>query len=390
MALCAGSIKEIGGKVASVDDYRSLFPITKRVCYMNHAGVSPMSLRVADALREYISIRTEGEIDAYPRNVQKANETRGLIAQLIHAPVDRIALVKNTSTGFNLLTTGLEWKKGDHLLINDMEFPSNVYPFLNLERRGVTVEFVKNRDGRVEVEDYIEAMRPETVLISVSHVQFLNGYRIELEELGRVCRERGIIFAVDAIQSAGAFGIDVERQNIDFLSCAAHKWLMGPQGTGFVYVSREVQDRIWPAYVGWLSVKDSWNFFDYRLDLLDTAERFEIATENWMGLWGFCESLRLLLEVGTDCVEEKVLALTDRLVEGLVARGKEVRSPREESTRSGIVLFAAGKRPEENEAVFEKLMDRNIHIAYREGYLRCSPHFYNSFEEIDRLLEAVG
>ena len=370
--------------------YRTLFPVTNRSCYMNHAGVSPMSLRVVDALQRYISIRSEGEIDSYAQNREKASETRGLIGRLIHAPAERIALVKNTSTGFNLLATGLPWKEGDHLLINDMEFPSNVYPFLNLERKGVEVEFVKNRDGRVEVEDYIKAMRPETVLVSVSHVQFLNGYRIELEALGGVCRERGIIFSVDAIQSAGAIGIDVGAQKIDFLACAAHKWLMGPQGTGFVYVGREVQDRIWPAYVGWLSVKDSWNFFDYRLDLLDSAERFEIATENWMGIWGFCESLRLLLEVGIDRIEERIIALTDRLVEGLEARGRKVMSPREEGVKSGIVLFSAGESAEENESLFQRLLEQNIHIAFREGYLRCSPHFYNSFEEIDRLLEAVG
>jgi selenocysteine lyase/cysteine desulfurase len=337
-----------------------------------------------------MKIRTDGVIDLYPQNVEKANETRGLAARLIHAPADRISLVKNTSTGLNILASGIKWKKGDHIVLNDIEFPSNIYPFLNLERLGVEVELVKNRDGKVMVEDYVEAIRPETVLVSISHVQFLNGYRCELEALGRVCRERGVIFSVDAIQSAGVLEIDVERQMIDFLSCGAHKWLMGPQGNGFIYLSQDVQDRIWPAHVGWLSVKDAWNFFDYRLDLLDSAERFELATENWMGIWGFCESLRLLLEVGIGEVGKKVLTLTDRLVEGLEARGCGVVSPRKAEEKSGIVLFSAGDSPEANEAIFRSLMDNNVHIAYREGYLRCSPHFYNSTDDIDRLLEGLG
>jgi selenocysteine lyase/cysteine desulfurase len=357
---------------------------------MNHAAVSPMSTRVVDALHNYIDIRSEGIVDPYRQNVEKANETRDLIAQLINAPVDRIGLVKNTSTGFNILATGLDWKKGDHVILNDMEFPSNVYPFLNLERLGVEVEFVKSRNGRVVVEDVIDAMRPETVIVSVSHVQFLNGYRIELEPLGSVCRERGIIFSVDAIQSAGAIELDVEKQSIDFISSGGHKWLMGPMATGFIYLSQAVQDRISPAYVGWLSVKDAWNFFDYRLDLLDSAERFEVATENWMGLWGFCESVRLLLEVGTKRAEEKVLSLTDRLADGLMERGHEVVSPRGDGEKSGIVLFSAGESKEENEAIFHKLMDRNIHISFREGYLRCSPHFYNTEEEIEKLIEEIG
>ena len=348
-----------------------------------------MSTRVVEALHKYIGIRSEGIIDPYRQNVEKGNETRGLIARLIKAPVDRIGLVKNTSTGLNILASGLRWKKGDHVVLNDMEFPSNVYPFLNLKSRGVDVEFVKSRQGRVVVEDYVEAMRPETVLVSVSHVQFLNGYRIELESLGRVCKERGVIFVVDAIQSAGALEIDVEKQAIDFLSCGGHKWLMGPMGTGFIYLSRGAQDRISPAYVGWLSVKDAWNFFDYRLDLLDSAERFEVATENWMGLWGFCESVRLLLEVGTKRVEEKVLSLTDHLVDGLKERGCLVVSPRGNGEKSGIVLFSAGESSRENEAIFRRLMGRNIHISFREGYLRCSPHFYNKVEEIDKLLKEI-
>ena len=370
-----------------LDDFRSLFPITKQTCYLNHAAVSPMSTRVTDALHNYIAIRSEGIIDPYEQNVEKSNEIRGLIAELISAPADRIGLVKNTSTGFNILASGLKWKKGDHVLLNDMEFPANIYPFLNLERLGVEVEFVKNHDGLVTVEDYTAAMRAETVLVSISHVQFLNGLRSDLEALGAVCRERGVIFAVDPIQSAGAMEIDVNAQKIDFMSCGGHKWLMGPMGTGFVYLSQDVQDRMSQAYVGWLSVKDAWNFFDYRLDLLDSAERFEIATDNWMGLWGFCESLRLLLEVGKKNVTERILSLTDHLAEGLEERGCEVVSPRGDGMKSGIVLFSAGH---DNEEVHRRLGDRNIRISLREGLLRCSPHFYNSMDEIDTLLAGMS
>ncbi len=366
-----------------MDEIRSLFPITRHTCYMNHAGVSPFSTRVVNALHEYLDIRSTGIIDAYRQNCERADMTRELIAGMINARADRIGLVKNTSTGLNILATGLEWRRGDHIILNDMEFPSNIYPFLNLERLGVEVELVKSRDGRVMIEDILEAVRPETALASVSHVQFLNGYRIDLARLGEELRSRGVLFVVDAIQSAGVLGIDVEGQKIDFLSCGGHKWLMGPQGTGFIFLTQEVQDRISPAYAGWLSVKDSWNFFDYRLDFLDSARRFEIATANWMGIWGLYESLGLLLEYGRENVEEKVISLTDHLADGLLERGHEVLSPRENGEKSGIVLFSAG----DNGKIFERLMERKVHIAFREGNLRCSPHFYNNTDDIDTLID---
>jgi selenocysteine lyase/cysteine desulfurase len=373
--------------INSLEEYRSFFPVTRKGCYLNHAATSPMSSRVVEALHKYIDIRSIGAVDPWQENYAKGNEVRGLIARLINAPVDRIALVKNTSTGFNILATGLQWKEGDHVILNEMEFPSNIYPFLNLRRLGVDVDLVKARDGRVLVEDYVRAMRPETRLVSVSYVQFLNGYRMDLRALGEICRERGIVFSVDPIQAAGGIVLDVDAQKIDFISCGGHKWLMGPQGTGFIYLSEALQERLTPAYVGWLSVKDSWDFFNYRLDLLDSAERFEIATENWMGMWGLCESLRLILEAGKDRVEAKIIALTDHLVEGLRERGHQVLSPRNDGEKSGIVLFSAGY---DNDVAFNHLKERNITIALREGYLRCSPHFYNSVEEIDTLLEALG
>jgi selenocysteine lyase/cysteine desulfurase len=371
----------------TLNEFRAFFPITKERCYLNHAATSPFSTRVVDALHEYIDVRSVGRVDPWRENFAAGETVRARIAELIHAPAHRIALVKNTSTGFNILATGLPWRAGDHLLLNDIEFPANVYPFLNLRRLGVDVEFVKSRDGRLTAEDYVAAMRPETRLVSVSFVQFLSGCRIDLAPLGEVCRERGIVLSVDPIQGLGGMVLDVEAMGIDFVSCGGHKWLMGPQGSGFIYVSGALQDRLAPAYVGWLSVKDSWDFLDYRLDLLDSAERFEIATENWMGVRGLGASVGLILEAGRERVEAKILALTDRLVEGLEERGCRVLSPRGPGEKSGIVLFSAGA---DNEAVFAALSERKIDIALREGNLRCAPHFYNSADEIDALLDAVG
>jgi selenocysteine lyase/cysteine desulfurase len=372
--------------IDTLHEYRAFFPVTKKRRYLNHAATSPMSTRVIEALQKYIESRSVGIVDPWRENFAKGDEIRGLIARLINAPPERIALIKNTSTGFNVLATGLSWKEGDHLLLNDMEFPSNVYPFLHLRRHGVDVEFIKSHDGRVTVEDYARAIRPETKLVSVSYVQFLNGYRIDLASLGGICRERGVLLSVDPIQGLGGLVLDVAAQKIDFMSCGGHKWLMGPQGTGFIYLSEELQQRITPAYVGWLSVEDSWNFLDFRLELLDSAQRFEIATENWMGIRGLCESVRLILEAGKERIESKILALTDRLVGGLHERGCRVMSPRADGEKSGIVLFSAG---EDNEEVFRKLSEQKIDIALREGNLRCAPHFYNSADEIEMLLEAL-
>ncbi len=206
-----------------------------------------------------IKQKSETEIDDFVSMLKVFEETKAGLAKLINTTIERIAFVDNTTNGLNILAQGMKWEKGDRILLNDIEFPANVYPFLNLEKDGVVIDFVKSHDGIVSAEDIIENVKPGTKLISVSQVQFLTGYRIELQKLGEFCKENGIIFCVDAIQGLGAVRLDVQKDNIDFISCGTQKWLMGLQGLAFIYISKNLQEKLTPKYTGWQSVKNAWN-----------------------------------------------------------------------------------------------------------------------------------
>ncbi len=366
--------------------YRSLFPYLDTGCiYMNHAAISPLSKRVVDAIHGYLKQRSETEIENFLTFQRTLVETKEMIGKLINASSERIALVDNTSNGFNLLANGLKWKTGDRILLNDMEFPSNVYPFLNLKRHGVEIDFVKNRNGMILLEDIEQALTPRTRLLSISHVQFLNGFRIDLEGVGDLCKTRGIIFSVDPIQSAGALQIDVKKASIDFISCGGHKWLMSPQGSAFIFLTEELQERIQQAYVGWTSVANPWNLLDYNLDLQPSARRYENGTMNFMGICGMHAALSLLLEIGIETIESRILELTDFLVAQLSDAHVDPATCIQHEHRSGIVSFKSDK----SQAVYDKLLSEKIELAVREGLVRFSPHFYNTEEEIEKAVEII-
>lgn len=370
-----------------IQRYRKLFPVTESgTIYLNHAATGPLSTRVVSAVNKYIRERSETNIDNYALFQPTLVETRGFAAKLLNATADRIAFFDNTTNALNLLAAGLEWKTGDRIILNDIEFPANVYPFLNLKRLGVEVDFVHNRDGKILFQDIESKVTPRTRLISISHVQFLTGYRADLKTIGAMCRKAGIIFCVDAIQSAGVIGIDVASMNIDFLAAGGQKWLMAPQGIAFAYVSAETQDRIRQAYLGWTSIKDFFgDFTRYRLDLDDTAKRYENGTLNYVGITSLHESIGTLLEVGIENIEEHVLDLSDRLIEELRLLGMKAYVEGERSNRAGIISFAVPDAP----AFAGLLAKSKIEVAVRQGLVRVSPHFYNSEEEIMALVERL-
>ena len=208
----------------------------------------------------------------------------GLARFLGAASPDFLTLTTNTTHGLNTIASGLPWREGDRVLLNRMEFPANIYPFLNLERFGVGVDWAESVDGRLPLETVAAKVTPATRLVSISFVQFLNGYKADLAALGAFCRGRGIWLVVDGIQGLGAVPFDLAETPVDALAAGGAKWLMWPMGTGFLYLSPKMLDAVQPAHAGWLGVQDAWNFRDYELKFLDTAERFEGGTLNWMGL----------------------------------------------------------------------------------------------------------
>ena len=227
---------------------RNYFPYLKSgKIYFNHASTGPLCIPVLQQINKILYEKSETSIDDYAKFQSVIKETKQDLSGLINTKPERIAFLDNTSNGINILARGIKWKKGDRILLNDLEFPANVYPFLNLQKDGVIVDFVKSKDGIVSADDIIENIKPGTRLVSISQVQFLTGYRVDLEKIGKLCREKGIIFSIDAIQGLGAVRLDVVRDKIDFLSSGSQKWLLGLQGMAFIYVSEELQENMVPG-----------------------------------------------------------------------------------------------------------------------------------------------
>lgn len=368
--------------------YRALFPfLSSGTVYLNHAAISPLPSRTTAAIEQYLALRSRERVDPYKDLASLTQETKVRIGRLINAPADRIAFVDNTSNGLNVLASGYPWKPGDRVLLNRMEFPANVYPFLHLKRLGVEVDFVPCPDGILTAEMIERALTPRTRLVSVSFVQFLNGFKADLSAIGNLCRSRGVTFCVDAIQGLGAAPLDVQAAKVDFLSCGGHKWLMALEGQGFLFITHELQEKICQQHVGWTS-KDNFmeHLFQYDLTLAPSARRYENGTLNAVGIVALHESIGLLLEIGIDRIHRHLLALTDRLLEFLTERKMAIVTPREHVHRAGILTW----KDERAERTFLHLLHHDIHVSLREGCLRVAPHCYNTVDEIDALIRALS
>lgn len=366
----------------NTDHFRQFFPLTKDQVYLNHAAISPYSTRVTAALEEYAAIRSSGSIEVYPKSIERKEQLKINLGKLINASPRQIAIATSTSEGLNWLANGLDWKAGDRILIPDYEFPSNVYPFLNLKRFGVEIDFIPNRDGKILIEDIEKRITPRTRVLTISFVEFLNGFRNDLAAIGKLCKQHGVIFSVDAIQGLGAIPFDVQAMQIDFVASGGHKWLMSPMGCGFFYVAPHLHRQLTPVFAGWLGVKDAWNFLDYNLDLLEDAERYEIGTANFLGMFGGAAATGLLLEAGPENTEQHLLALGDRLIGGLSEMGMQYIGSDQRNQRSGIYSFKAG----DVENLISELQSKKIHVVGRNGAMRVAPHFYNNEDDIDQLI----
>ena len=371
-----------------LQEIRTLFPHTsKGVLYLNHAATAPLSTRVLSSMIRHLEDRSEGKIETFFDDLPQIQKTRELIAQLIHAKsADRIALMGNTSDALNAVIAGLPWSDGDHILSNDMEFPANVWPYLNLKKFGVELEVVSCPDGNLSPELIDKRLKPTTRVLALSAVQFLTGFRADLATLGSLCRRKNVLLVVDGIQAVGAVDINVQSMQIDALAAGGQKWQMAPLGTGFLYLTDELQSRVQQKHLGWLSVKTPWDFFDYQQPLAPSARRYEGGTLNIPGMWGMHAALSTLLEYGMESIESHILALTQILTDELQAmNGLRLISPTAPEQRAGIVTIAL-PREIDTESIFQAIAKRQAQISLREGKLRISPHFYNTPQEMEHMV----
>jgi selenocysteine lyase/cysteine desulfurase len=362
------------------------FPVLRHWDFFNHAAVSPLPRRAADALRWYAGrIETEVYIDS--GFYKQIEQLRAVSARMINAAPDEIALVKNTSEGLATVANAIDWREGDRIVTTSIEFPANRYPWMEVSRRhGVELITVP---PPLTTERILEATgQPRTRLLTISHVQYSTGQRHDVAALGDFCRDRGILFCVDAIQSVGVLPVDVRAMNIDYLSADGHKWLLGPEGAGIFFCRRELLAETRPALVGWMNVINHLDYAHYDYTLKPDARKFECGTHNVPGMLALKASVELLMEVGIDTIAARLKSLTERLAEGLRAKGYGLVSPRGEDEWGGIVSFTAKHMNAEGVAA-ELRADRRIELALRDGRLRASPHFYNTEQQIDRLVEAL-
>jgi cysteine desulfurase/selenocysteine lyase len=373
-----------------LDEIREKFPITRNYNFQNHAAIAPMSAPAAEALIGYARELSEA---AYLRGTyyRAAERVRNAAAKLINADPSEVTFVKNTCEGINYVANGVQWLSRDNIVTTTMEFPANIYPWMALEQRGVRLLRVAEEDDRVPFDRIAAAINSRTRLVTVSAVQWSNGFRTDLTRLGELCKGKGVLLFVDAIQALGVHPIDVRAMNIDFLSAGGHKWLTSPEGTGLFYCKRELIGHIKPSEIGYMCMKHPFEHDVSRFtwdELHDDARRFDSGVYNLAGICALGASINLLLDVGIDEVQVRVKQLTDLLVEGLRSKGWRLHSPRTASEWSGIVSFSS---PKHNTAdVRRHLRDEfKIVIAKRMRRLRASPHFYNSTEEIRQLIDAL-
>jgi len=371
----------------NTQEIRKQFPfLTTGKIYFNHAAISPLPNFVKGKLEQFLHKRSITDIDNYENMVNMVGSLTNRISIMLKAKPDRIALTKSVTEGLNILAQGIKWERGDRIILNDIEFPANVYPFLNLKKYGVEVDFVKSKNGVIDIENIEKLITPKTKLLSISFVQFLSGFRADLEAIGELCSKHNIIFSVDAIQGAGIIQLDVEKYKIDFLAGGSHKWLMGLTGLGYLFITEKLQSKLEQKNVGWLSVENEWDLLNYNLELKQTALRFQLGTFSFSGVVALNASLEYFESLGYNDIEEQILQNTKYFLAKLGDEGyKPILYNLPEKNLAGIVTFPITNAEE----VFERLLGKNIVGSLREGKLRFSPHFYNTKEEIDIVVDTL-
>jgi len=370
-------------------DLRALFPITEHTIYLNHAAVSPPPVPTVQAVEGNLKdVAQHGSLN-YRRWVAVKENARKLMAAMLGARAEQIAFMRNTSDGLSTVANGLHWRAGDNIVTFRGEFPSNIYPWLRLrETQGVEVRFCEERNGRIDLDEFINLIDGRTRVAAISWVQYASGFRADLERLGRAARAHDALLVVDVIQALGVLPIDVEAELVDVAASACHKWLLTPEGVGMLYLSDRARERIEPTLVGWVSVRDPEDYGNFEQEWSDGALAWETGTAATALIHGLEASLKLLHETGVELIAAHLNELGNYLCEGLRARDYEIISSRSPGEKSQIVCIRH-KGTHTAKTLSAHLQQRNIIVAPRGERLRISPHFYNNADDINALIDAL-
>lgn len=373
------------------EEWRRLMPVARRWAYFDHAAVAPISAPVRDAMVQWAEDAAENGGASWAGWRKKIEAARRSAATLLNADVGEIAFVNNTTDGVGRVAEGFPWMSGDNVVVPDSEFPSNRFPWLALQSRGVETRLVAAKNERLDPASIAAACDRRTRIVSVSWVGYATGWRNDLDVIAEIAHRCGAKLFVDAIQALGVFPLDVQRTPVDFLAADGHKWLLAPEGAGVLYIRNSELETLKTLSPGWNSVRQTGDFSDAPMDLKPSAARHEGGSLHSAGVIALGVAIDLLLKSGIATLSQRLLDVTDELADRLESEGARVASERGElwgsDRRSGIIAFDwPGIDPIQAR---RHCLARNVALNARQGRLRVSPHVYHHPDDTDRLIEAL-
>ncbi len=371
-------------------EIRALFPIAQHLVYLNHAAVSPLPTTTVQAIEAQLrDVQKNGSLH-FQSWLSVKNNARQLLANLLGCRTSQVAFMRNTSDSLSTIANGIKWRNGDNIVTFRHEFPSNIYPWIRIrDTAGVELRMADERNGRVDVDQLVSMIDNRTRVVALSHVQFASGYRIDLERIGHVARKNGALLVVDVIQSLGVIPINVDAQLIDAAAGASHKWLLSPEGVGYLYLSDRAREMIEPTLVGWVSVPNPDDYDNFDQGWNHDALAWETGTGAAALFYGLEASLKLLSETGIEHIEAWLEQLTNQLCSGLTEEKYELVSSRLPGEKSQIVCVRHRGNLSSMD-LYVRLKKAGIITAPRSDRLRIAPHLYNTPREIDLLLAALS
>jgi cysteine desulfurase / selenocysteine lyase len=371
------------------EQIRQLFPAAQKYVYLNSAAVSPMPTVTVEAVNKQLRDVSENGTVNMQDWLDTKKRCRHLVAEMLKVRPEQIAFMRNTSDGFSTVANGLDWAEGDNIVTFAKEFPSNYYPWRRIrDVFGVELRTVPERDGRIDVDEFISLIDSNTKLVAISAIQFNSGFRADLERIGRATRKVHALFAVDIIQAFGVIPFDMHAQYVDVACGGSHKWLFSPEGCGIIYLSDRARAQIKPTLVGWISVETPWDFNDYEQNWKPNALAWESGTGGSALFYGLEQSLRILYGLGAEKIQLYLEGLTDYLCELLTEKDYQIISSRKECEKSQIVSLMP-KAGQTSSEVAADLQGKNIIISPRGERLRIAPHIFNNQADIERLIEEM-
>jgi selenocysteine lyase/cysteine desulfurase len=369
---------------------REAFPVSKHKIFFAHAGVTVLPRMVADAVINYTE-QSAREPQEFAEILYDIKQARITCARFIGAQPDEIALLGPTSLGLSLFANGIPWDAGDEILCYANDYPANVYPWMDLQRKGVVIRYLEpERVGEITPELVATALTPNTRMVALASCSFFTGFRIDVDAIGKMLHEKGVLFSLDAIQTLGAFPLSVEH--VDFLSADAHKWMLGPMAIGIVYVKKRHFELLRPTLLGAWNIISPNFITQEEIVFQPTAQRYEPGVLNISGIYGMKAAIDLVMAIGQDKIGARLLELKKQIVDALEPMGFEIVPPTSGANASGITTF---RHPTAGMAALSALLEENgisVSLRYNRAgteFIRLSPHFYNTSAEIDRVMEVL-